>query len=381
MKIGYISPADPFVDKKGWSGTYYGICKALETSGHHVEWIPYKNSRFINKVLSKVYRIFFGKGSYYHSRLISNYHKVSINNHDLNKYDLIFVPAQVDIVAGLITNVPIVYYTDGTVPVMLNYYWFGFNEKAIKEAKIVEKKALDNATLNIFASHWAANSAINDYKVSSKKVDVLPFGANIDDSLINYKEKDYNSHENELNLLFSGVNWERKGGNIAVDAIRELNNRGIKATLYICGIKQNDLPEDIVGLNYIKNVGFLNKNNESELREYLKIWEQTDIFILPTKAECFGIVFNEANAYGIPILTTDTGGISDCVINGENGQRLPLDARGSEYADIIQKWIENHELDRLSKNARKIYLSKNNWNAWGEKFNALANQIIDKENV
>lgn len=38
------------------------------------------------------------------------------------------------------------------------------------------------------------------------------------------------------------------------------------------------------------------------------------LLLLPTRAECAGIVFNEASAYGVPILLTDTGGVSvnDC---------------------------------------------------------------------
>ena len=50
----------------------------------------------------------------------------------------------------------------------------------------------------------------------------------------------------------------------------------------------------------------------------------SDILLLPTQAECAGIVFVEASAYSMPIFTHDTGGISNYVINGINGYRLPL---------------------------------------------------------
>lgn len=377
MIIGYVSPTDPFTDKAEWSGTFYGLCGALEMLGDEVEWIPYRNGFFPNKILSKVYRLLYGKGSFIHSRLLSKYHTKKINNKDLSKYDLIFVPAQVDIVAGLKTDVPIIYYTDGTIPLMINYYWFGFSRRAISEAKLIEKRALKNATINIFSSQWAANSAIKDYKINSQKVKVLPFGANIDDSLINYTKKTYEYPKKELNILFSGVNWKRKGGDIAVETVKELNNRGIKSTLYICGIKNEDLPADLHDINFIKNVGFLNKNIKSDLKEYLSIWEKTDIFILPTRAECSAIVLNEANAFGVPILTTQTGGLSNYVINGKNGERLSLSARGTEYADIIESWLKNGKLEALSINARNLYLHKNSWNAWSKGFASLLKEKIN----
>ena len=44
MNIGYISPTNPFVDKKRWSGTNYSTREALELAGHTVEWIKYDNT-------------------------------------------------------------------------------------------------------------------------------------------------------------------------------------------------------------------------------------------------------------------------------------------------------------------------------------------------
>lgn len=372
MLIGYVAPTDPFKDKKEWSGTYYGLCEALKMGGYQVEY----NNMMTNKFLAKVYRVFYGKGSFIHSRLMSRYHINSIDK-DLNKYDLIFIPAQVDIVAGLKTSTPIIYYTDGTIPLMVDYYWFNFSNRAIKEAKLIEERALKNASLNIFSSEWAANSAIKDYGIDSNRVDVLPFGANIDDSLINYKVKDY-SQTKKLNILFSGVDWVRKGGNIAVDTVKRLNERGINSTLYVCGIRNEDFPTELNNVDYVKNVGFLNKNEESDLQKYLDIWENTDIFILPTRAECSAIVLNEANAYGVPILTTETGGLANYVINGINGQRLPLQANGKDYASVIEDWIKDKKLEKLSLGARKLYETSNSWKAWGTKFASVIKGKINE---
>src|SRR5436190_335365 len=72
-------------------------------------------------------------------------------------------------------------------------------------------------------------------------------------------------------------------------------------------------------------------------RQLEKLFETSDFLLLPTRSECYGMVFCEASAYGLPSITTDTGGISGAVKDGENGFMLPLSARGQEYAEAIAK--------------------------------------------
>ncbi|KGH62267.1 hypothetical protein X375_05835 [Oenococcus oeni S13] len=374
MKIGYISPTNPFTDKKTWSGTYYNTRKALEHAGHEVEWIRYDINGLRDVIGSHLYGFYNNRRKvlYSHSRIASRLRTNSIKT-NFSNYDLIFVPGQSEIVAALRTNVPIVYYSDATVPLMVNYYWFNLPEKAIIEAKIVERRAILNSTYCLFASEWAANSAIRDYGADFERTKVFPFGANIDN---HYIKSTFSYRRGEvLKILFSGVEWNRKGGKIAVDAVENLNRRGIKSELTLCGI--NNLPSYVNSKSFIHNVGFLNKNNKNELKEYSKIWEGNNLLLVPTRAECAGIVFSEAAAYGIPIVSTDTGGVSTYVLNGVNGQRLPLKANGSEYADVIENWVQTDQLNLLGKGSRNLYETQNNWETWGKRFNRV---IFGKEN-
>lgn len=364
MLIGYLSPTDPFTDRKAWSGTYYNTREALEKVGHQVEWVDYKIDTLTDKVLSKVYRLLYGHGSYTHSRLASKLRVKSIKK-DLSKYDVLFVPGQVDIVAGLETDTPIIYYTDGTVPLMVNYYWFGFTQRAIKEAKLIEQQAINNASYVWLSSQWAANSVIDDYHANPEKVAVFPFVVGNDANKT--KVSKYDGHT--LRAIFSGVDWERKGGQIAVDAFENLNQRGINAELFISGIK--NLPDKVKTKKFVHNMGFLNKNNPNELKKYLQTWEHSNLLILPTRAECSAIVFCEAAAYGAPVITTETGGNGTYVLNDVNGQRLPLSAVGSDYADVIIEWLQKDKLVRFSNGAHEMYLKNNSWDAWGKHFNEI----------
>lgn len=151
-----------------------------------------------------------------------------------------------------------------------------------------------------------------------------------------------------------------------MDAARYLNGIGIKTTIFIVGVKE--LPKQYSGDKFIKFIGYLDKNNGKELKKYLKLYSECNAFILPTRAECAGIVFAEANSYGMPIFATDTGGIGNYVINGVNGYRLPLSATGKDFGKLIEKVYKNREFSQLSKGALKTYSEKTNWKSWSDNF-------------
>lgn len=371
MKIGYISPVNPFYDKKEWSGTFYNVYHALQKAGYEVEWIGYKNNTIYQNILRTLYKVYhLGKVKTAYWEKIGQLKANSIKK-DLGQYDLIFVPAQSEIVACLKTETPIVYYSDATIPLMVNYYWFNFSKKVIELSEETERKALNNSAIKMFSSKWAANSAIKFYKQSMESVKVLPFGANLPNEKIN---SNYSYQKGKvLNILFSGVDWGRKGGKIAVETVKKLIGDGYNAKLFICGVK--NLDKKIAENDFIVNLGFLDKNDPEELDKYVSVWKKTDLFLLPTRAECAGIVFSEAAAFGVPVITTDTGGISDYVKNDFNGYRLKLSDNQDVYASKIESLIDNNKLNELSTGALEMYKHKISWEAWVKKFNEIVKEL------
>ena len=41
ITFGYVSKANPFIDRKAWSGTIFKIRESIEQAGYTVRWIPY----------------------------------------------------------------------------------------------------------------------------------------------------------------------------------------------------------------------------------------------------------------------------------------------------------------------------------------------------
>jgi glycosyltransferase involved in cell wall biosynthesis len=171
-------------------------------------------------------------------------------------------------------------------------------------------------------------------------------------------------------MLFLGVDWERKGGAKVVDTYRFLKNRGYDVSLTICGC--NPIVDD----SDITIIPFLDKNKEEDRRQLQQIMLQTHLLVLPTDADCTPIVLNEAAAFGIPVISTQTGGISSQVEHGVNGF-LALDSGDfSRHAEIL---INDKDLyERMSKNALLKSQEELSWTKWGEEMTRIILSIIKK---
>src|SRR5260370_41270745 len=106
---------------------------------------------------------------------------------------------------------------------------------------------------------------------------------------------------------------------------------GIEADLVVCGAT----PPPGIAHDCMKVIPYLDKNDDQDAREIEKLYAMSHFLILPTRADCVPNVIGEANAFGVPVITADTGGVAYAVRDGENGYALPYKARGEEYARVI----------------------------------------------
>ena len=78
--------------------------------------------------------------------------------------------------------------------------------------------------------------------------------------------------------------------------------------------------------------------------------ENSDVYVLSSIHEGFGIVLQEAMQAGLPIVSTDFGGQTDLVVHGENGFLVPY---GDRQAMIraVRRILSDRELaDKMRKN-------------------------------
>jgi glycosyltransferase involved in cell wall biosynthesis len=239
------------------------------------------------------------------------------------------------------------------------------------EGNRIEKKALDNASACIFTSDWAANSALNHYKIPEHKIHLIPWGPNLES--IPLREEVLAPRQTDTcNLLFLGVEWQRKGGEIAFNAFKHLKNRGYNVKLTICGC----IPPEQFQDNDMTVIPFINKNKPESKQQFHQLMLSHHFLVLPTRAECYGVVFVEASAYGMPSVTTDTGGIASVVHNGVNGKRLPLTAGAEDYANFIEQvFYTEGKYQAMNLSTRDFFEQELHWDNFSRKLKLIIDSV------
>jgi glycosyltransferase involved in cell wall biosynthesis len=381
LRIAFLTSLDP-KDRRSWSGTIYHIAQALQKHCGDITFIgpiDCSKQKTIGKIRNRVSELLFKKKVMFtHGTLISKHcAKVASQRLAQQPFDVIVAPTGETEIAYLDTDIPIVLVTDSTYHIMDDYYpaFSNILESSYRELESVATRAIHKSSLLLYASKWAARSAIEDYHSDTEKVHVIPFGANLEQSppkeiLLKRKQSE------RCKLLFIGVKWERKGGDIAFETLLKLEEMGIPAELIVVGC----VPPQQFSHRSMKVFPFLNKNDESQRKELEKLYLTSDFLLFPTRNECYGIVVCEANAFGLPVIAADTGGVSGVVTEGENGFLLPLSARGEKYAEVVAELYRNQKrYTELVRSSRAVFDNRLNWDTWGFTANQLILEKVGKQ--
>jgi glycosyltransferase involved in cell wall biosynthesis len=230
--------------------------------------------------------------------------------------------------------------------------------------------AIDRSFHILYSSDWAAHSAMSNYNASQDKISVVSFGDSLN-AVPSFNELSYRKLTDTCKLLFIGSNWERKGGPLAMEIYNQMLQHGLKSLLSIVGCNPEIQPQ-----KGIRIYPFLDKANAIDNDLLYQLYMESDFLLLPTRADCTPVVFSEAAAFGLPVITTDTGGIKSVIHNGENGFYLPIEAGAEMYVDLISKIMdEKPQRISLQSKSREAYESRLNWNHWLETFNLITRSL------
>ena len=385
MKISYLTTYDArtLSGHDEWAGTGYSIAQSLKNQSISIDYIgPLKDSSVL-KGIRKIKRHYFewchGKRyltdpdpstlKYYSNQI----EKKLSRNHS----DIVF-GATSNLVAYLECKQPTAFWADSTFANVQNFYpvYSNLHEEVVENWHQMEALALKKCKLAIYSSDWAASSAINDYSADPRKVKVVPFGANIEKAFTLETIKDAVNLRptSQCKLLFLGVDWVRKGGDIAYEVAKELNKSGLKTELKIIGsnpLVKEELPE------FVKVIGFVSKSTNKGRALLRKLILESHFLILPTVADCTPIVFCEANSLGVPCLSTTVGGVPTMIHNDVNGQLFDKNAKVSDYCNYISNIFSNYiNYKQLAISSFHEYESRLNWDQSGRKVKCLLASII-----
>ena len=151
-----------------------------------------------------------------------------------------------------------------------------------------------------------------------------------------------------------GLFNEQKGQEYVIRAMKAIvaKIKNVKLILVGWGSHEEQLRMESKRLEVESNILFAGKCQRDVVFEILSI---TDVFVLSSLWEGFGLVLGEAMASGVPVVATDTDGSREVVINGETGLIVPS-KNPEALAQAVLELIDNPDLRRKmgEKGRRRI---------------------------
>ncbi len=182
------------------------------------------------------------------------------------------------------------------------------------------------------SSFFTANSnftKLNAVKIGFPLDKIFIIRVSLNVSEYTFKERHYHKSETFKVLTVAALR-NVKGIEYSIKAIKELLNKNpdIKILYQIAGEgylknKLIDLINELKLNDYVKLLGFIKHD------ELKKLYDDSHIFILSSittktgNQEAQGLVFQEAQACGLPVIGTNTGGIPEGIMDGKSGFIIP----------------------------------------------------------
>ncbi len=349
MKICMAAAFD-IRDARSWSGTPYSLFCALDAfpqneidtldlSALHTDAAKRRNTlRHLDVVRTlrerrAVSRVGMSRMNPLNSSLLRK-------NCSRNDYDVLLEFGGFQPSDGL---PPYYVYTDSSHDLSLDFFAeqghlpYGYRAEDLEDvrrAAAFVRPIYRNAQGVFCMSRWLARSMIETTGVPEERVHVVYAGANwhgVTPPAVGTARAV--GDPRKIHLLLTGVTYIGKGVDLAVQAVERLNAAGdTRYVLHVCGLRE-DFPhgEDVV------NHGFVDKAALSELLG------SCDLFVLPSRFDCFGISFVEAMAYGLPCIGRNICAMPEIIDRGENGELIDGDDP-QELADCIRKVCEDPAL-------------------------------------
>jgi glycosyltransferase involved in cell wall biosynthesis len=260
-------------------------------------------------------------------------------------YDAIFTNASVAVLFGRdFRRTPTIYDFDAT-PLQIDRME-GYDNR--DDGSILEslkfrlfRDLLQSATLLQAWSGWARRSAIEDYGIAAEKIVVNPPGVNLSWWTPDRGQQD-DTGRRPRRVLFVGGDFARKGGQHLLEWYRTQDPA--RCELHIVTREPVEQRPGVLVYSGMR----------ANTPELLALYQQADVFVLPSLGECFGIATVEAMGAGLPVVTSDVGGTADIVEPGRNGYIVPA-ASVAELGQALGSILSDDALRRrMAQQSREM---------------------------
>lgn len=364
----------------GAGNATFNISQELVKKGHDVTVLTsrfkgQKKEEIINKV--KVYRVFSlrkgihdcglrGAYSYLFFAALKLWGLASKNKYDVLHYFFSFPTGFLSLFPGPHRSIPYIVSLRGSdVP------YYDIHNKTVHRIHMllkplnrqIWKKAKEVVSLSEGLKKTALRTAVK------QKILVIPNGVE-GDLFVPSKEKQEGGRTLKLITVSRLIN--RKGIDHTLRALAELSDEDITLMVVGTGSYEETLKNLCSELKLDDKVTFYGYCPREEL---FKLYGKSDVFILPSLVESFGLVFAEAMACGLPLIGGRTGGVPE-LVKEENGilvepcnigeiKKAILDMKNNENRRTLmgkanrEKVLKDYTWEIIASKYVEVYSSKN----------------------
>ena len=356
-------------DPKAWSGTPFHMVRALENNFEQVSVLGAQQPQ--RTLVDGALRLVLGASRYplwmTHAALRAYGRRLDRAIEQLQPDAVLCVSSQ-----------HLIYARSDSVPrfMISDAPWMAYKEAyqeyeplpllAQRYAEL-EAAAARKLTSVIYPTPWACKEALQRFHIPAERCQRIPLGANryCQSSGDQVALRIHQRKLKPLNFLFVGKDWERKGGPLALEIVKAINARGLEATLHIAGC----VPElSIDELHLVQVLGYLSPDDPEQMQQLEQAYTQADFFLVPSHAECYGLVFAEAQSYGLPCISLNLQGIPGVIDDHKTGLLFAPEASAEHIAEDVAQLAQNPGQYRaMALAARDKYAEELNWDRFGRR--------------
>jgi glycosyltransferase involved in cell wall biosynthesis len=368
VKLALVSLNDS-TDILQWSGLNYHIARSLERAGATLVRVGPLTHPWTTTM--KLRRRWYG--------LLGRAYHANMEQSALDAFGAqarAAIPGDVDAVVAVTSMIaasldglraPVISWDDASPAALAEYYpeFERLSARTVRDVEAMGRRAAQNVQLAMYASEWAAASARAAYGLPVDRVAVVPFGANLEalPSQDEVHRAIASRPRGRCRLLWVGVDWERKRGDLAVEIGQRIEAYGHPVELTVVGCRppgDRELPE------WVHVEGFVSKRTAVGTTRLMELFARSHFLVMPSNAEAYGLVYAEAAAFGVPSVATRTGGVPTVVLDGETGILDDPHATAESYVGRILPLLrERPRYEAMARAAAARSASMLNWDVAG----------------
>lgn len=350
--------------EKSWSGTKYAIYSCL-ANRYEIEEFEIKYS--LKMMMQKVYGKLAHSGTEPAFRYIEKKYNSSFQEKYKEKSPIVFQfdefplsdTSQNYIYQDMCVNY-ILDMKEKQPEVFAKSNFADWSEEELLYRKKMQEEFYAHCQAVFCMGNWLADYLVSTMKVPKEKVFTVGAGTNV-----RFTEGKGTVKKERNKILFVGKDFERKGGKVVVEAFQILKNAYMPtAKLYIAGPEKNPLNEAIEGIQYLGNLSY---------DALIPLFEECDIFCMPSYFEAYGIVFAEALTFGLPCIARNCFAMPELIQHGKEGYLIENDD-SKQLAEYMNQLLHNEDIFEYVQERKGFYQKEYSWENVAEKIDLVMQQ-------